>query len=177
MIPIITIHLVVADFYQDIAKDLLTGAREEIAKYKNQPVQTVHIAEVKEIKVPGALEIPAAIRYAVEGNKIENEKQQTAGNQLRHLGFVALGCVIRGETSHYDIVAGESARGLQILALDHMAAIGNGILTVENMAQAKIRANPGQVSDSGKGAVGNKGGFAARACLELLELKRQNGLI
>ncbi|MCX8500554.1 MAG: 6,7-dimethyl-8-ribityllumazine synthase, partial [Alphaproteobacteria bacterium] len=76
----------------------------------------------------------------------------------------ALGCVIRGETSHYDIVAQESARGLQQLALKHSLCIGNGILTVENEAQAMERADPARL---------DKGGFAARACLEMIALKEQ----
>ena len=161
------IKLVVADFYQDIAHDLITGARQAIENYNRNPKYPFIINKVDEITVPGALEIPAAIRYAL----IKAERDGI------NVGFVALGCVIRGDTSHYDIVANESARGLQILALDHLAAIGNGILTVENRAQAGVRANPGSISDHGKGAVGDKGGFAASACIDLLQLKHQNGLL
>ena len=98
--------------------------------------------------VPGALEIPAAIRLALAGGGYD--------------AFVALGCVIRGETSHYDIVAGESARGLMELALRHEALIGNGILTTDSGAQARVRADP-----DGK----DKGGAAARAALALLQVK------
>jgi len=82
-------------------------------------------------------------------------------------GYVALGCVIRGETSHYDHICDESARGLGELGLRHNAAIGYGILTVENEEQAWVRA---RVSD------GNKGGDTARACLAMIGLKRQLGL-
>ena len=98
--------------------------------------------------MPGALEIPAAIRLALAGGGYD--------------AFVALGCVIRGETSHYDIVAGESARGLMGLALHHQALIGNGILTTDNGAQARVRADP-----DGK----DKGGDAVRAALALLQVK------
>jgi 6,7-dimethyl-8-ribityllumazine synthase len=82
-------------------------------------------------------------------------------------GFVALGCVIRGETTHYDYVCGESARGLQCLALEHNLAIGFGILTVENEAQALARARIDRK---------NKGGEAANACLAMIELKRHLGV-
>jgi 6,7-dimethyl-8-ribityllumazine synthase len=97
------------------------------------------------ITVPGALELPAAIALAVD----------------RYDAFVAVGVVIRGETYHFEIVAGESARALMALTLDGFP-IGNGILTVENEAQAVVRADPAQ---------GDKGGDAARAALALLELK------
>ena len=77
-------------------------------------------------------------------------------------GYVALGCVIRGETTHYDYVCGESARALMDLAVDHQLAIGNGIITVENEAQAIARSKPDQK---------NKGGFAASACLRMIQLR------
>ena len=101
--------------------------------------------------MPGALEIPAAIRLALDHGGYD--------------AFVALGCVIRGETSHYDIVAGESARGLIELAVHHGALIGNGILTTDNGAQARVRAGR---SPDGK----DKGGDAARAALALLQIRR-----
>jgi len=97
--------------------------------------------------VPGALELPGAIALADESGRYD--------------AFVALGVVIRGETYHFEIVAGESARGLMALTMDGIA-VGNGILTVENEAQAIVRADPGQ---------GDKGGGAAEAALALLELK------
>lgn len=139
-----TILIVDARFYDDIADELLAGAT---AALKKAGVVYEHIS------VPGALEIPAAIRMAMETGK--------------YAGYVALGCVIRGETTHYDYVCNESARGLADLALHHMQPIGNGILTVENRAQARARA---RVAEK------DKGGFAANACLAMLQLKRRFGL-
>ena len=106
-----------------------------------------HTAEV--LTVPGALEVPAAIALAAESGPYE--------------GFVALGVVIRGETYHFEIVAGESARGIMALTLDGLA-VGNGILTVENEAQALVRADPQQL---------NKGAGAAEAAMALLALKEK----
>lgn len=139
------ILIIEARFYDDIADELSAGA---IAALEQAGVTYEKIA------VPGALEIPAAIRMAMETG--------------RYAGYVALGCVIRGETTHYDYVCAESARGLNDLATHHMQAIGNGILTVENRAQALARARV---------AHKNKGGFAANACLSMLQLKRQFGLV
>lgn len=164
------IYLVVADFYQDIARDLITGARAVLENYHNGANPIIIAGE---FTVPGALEIPAAIRFLLN----KEEPIDFVGRRINNLAFVALGCVIRGETSHYDIVANESARGLQELALHHKAVIGNGILTVNTMEQARIRANPHKVTDQGKGELGNKGGLAARACLRLLEIKQQAGLL
>jgi len=109
--------------------------------------------------VPGAFEIPAAIRCALEARDKDPRR--------RFDGYVALGCVIRGETTHYDYVCAESARGLQSLALEHGIAIGFGILTVENEAQALARARIDRK---------DKGGEAARACLAMIDLRRQLGL-
>jgi len=108
-----------------------------------------HQAEV--ITVPGALEIPGAIALADQGGGYD--------------GYVAIGVVIRGETYHFEIVAGESARGIMALTMDGMA-IGNGILTVENEAQALVRADPAQK---------DKGGEAAKAALALLALREKFG--
>lgn len=105
------------------------------------------------VEVPGALEIPAAIAMAAKSGKYQ--------------GYVALGCVVRGQTSHYDIVAGESARGLNELAMHQLLPIGNAILTTENKRQAIRRANP---------ELGNKGGFAANAVLAMLKLKTDLGV-
>lgn len=127
-----------ARFYEAISDQLAEGA-----------VQALESAgvDVDRISVPGALEIPPAIAIsAISG---------------RYQGFVALGCVIRGETSHYDTVANESSRGLMDLGVRDRLAIGNGILTVENQEQAEVRANP---------AKKDKGGDAARACLALMAL-------
>lgn len=138
------ILIVEARFYPEISDLLLNGA---IAKLKACGF------DYEVINVMGALEIPIAISFALESKK--------------YAGFVALGCVIRGETSHYDIVANESARGLMKLSLKKHLAIGNGILTVENDNQAFVRADPAQK---------DKGGFAAAACLRMIELQKQFGL-
>ena len=105
------------------------------------------------LSVPGALEIPSAISLVSQGNEAK-----------LFAGYIALGCVIRGETSHYDIVCGESARGLSKLALDKNLAIGNGILTVDNWEQAWARASVLKK---------NKGRDAAIACLSLFEIKQR----
>jgi 6,7-dimethyl-8-ribityllumazine synthase len=138
------ILIVSARFYNDIAAELEKGAIEALKKVN---------ATYKVIDVPGALEVPAVIRYALATNQYD--------------GFIALGCVIRGETSHYDTVCHESSRALNLLTLQFNAAIGNGILTVENNAQAMTRARI---------AEGDKGGFAANACLRLVEIKQAMGL-
>ena len=145
------ILIVEARFYEDIADALVQGAT---ARLEQAGVTFDRIA------VPGAFEIPAAIRYAVEA-------MATRSDATRYDGFVALGCVIRGETTHYDYVCVESARGLQDLALDHRLAIGYGILTVENDDQAWARASVEKK---------DKGGGAAQACLDMIALKRQFGL-
>ena len=131
--------LVVAPFYRDIADMLLAGARAAV-----EAAQASH----ETVAVPGALEIPTAVRLA-----------SRAGG---YHGFVALGCVIRGETSHYDTVCNDSSRGLTLLGLEGLP-IGNGILTVETLAQAEMRADPARM---------NKGGGAAEAALHLVALAR-----
>jgi 6,7-dimethyl-8-ribityllumazine synthase len=134
------ILLVEARFYPHLSDMLLEGARAavEAAGHKHET-----------ITVPGALELPAAISLAAKSG--------------RYCAFVALGVVIRGETYHFEIVAEESARALMELTLQGFA-IGNGILTVENEAQAIERANPKR---------GDKGGHAARAALALHELRER----
>src|ERR1700687_990447 len=129
--------IVEARFYEDISDALLRGARSVLDDVG---------AEYDTITVPGALEIPAAIAMALD-----------AANARRaaYDGVIALGCVVRGDTYHFEIVANESARGLMNLSVARGIAIGNGILTVENEAQAKARA----------GSVSNKGADAARAAL------------
>lgn len=136
------IMIVQAIFYEDIAIDLETGAIAAI-----EAAGATH----ETFKVPGAFEIPAAIKFA------------HATQERNFEGYVALGCVVRGETSHYDYVAGESARALQSLAIGHELAIGNGILTVDTMDQAIARAAP-----DGR----NKGGDAATTCLAMIALKQ-----
>jgi 6,7-dimethyl-8-ribityllumazine synthase len=138
--------IVEARFYDHIADELLAGAKAALAAAK---------ADFEVVSVPGALEIPTAIAMAEEGG------HRPAG--ARFDGYVALGCVIRGETFHFEIVAGESARGLMDLAIGRRLAIGNGILTVEDEAQALARARPSE---------GDKGGGAAKACLALIGLNR-----
>jgi 6,7-dimethyl-8-ribityllumazine synthase len=133
-------HLLIVEarFYAHLNDMLLAGARGAIEA-------AGHSHET--IAVPGALELPGAIALAAETGKYD--------------GYVALGVVIRGETYHFEIVAGESARGLMALTMDGIA-VGNGILTVENEAQAIVRADPGQA---------NKGGGAAEAALALMALR------
>jgi 6,7-dimethyl-8-ribityllumazine synthase len=133
-------HVLIAEarFYAHLNDMLLDGTRGaiEVAGHTHET-----------ISVPGALELPGAIALAAESGEYD--------------AYVALGVVIRGETYHFEIVAGESARGLMALTMDGLA-VGNGILTVENEQQAVVRADPKQ---------GNKGGGAAEAALTLLELK------
>ena len=134
--------IVEARFYSHLNDLLLQGARGalEAAGHSHET-----------ITVPGALEVPGAIALAAESNRYD--------------GFVGLGVVIRGETYHFEIVAGESARGLMALSLDGLA-IGNGILTVENEAQALTRARPDEK---------DKGGEAAKAAIAMLELRGRFG--
>ena len=141
------ILIVQARFYEEVADELLRGA---------SAVLDEAAADYETVAVPGAFEIPAAVRMALRSMDFR-------GGQRRYDGFVALGCVIRGETSHYDYVCGESARKLQDLACEFTLAIGYGILTCENHEQAMARA---RVSER------DKGGDAARACLAMIEVKR-----
>ena len=141
--------IVEARFYDDIQDALLAAAIEQLDE-----AGVTH--EV--ITVPGALEIPAATAIAIEA-------ADKAGRPYD--AVVALGCVIRGETSHYDTVCQESARGLMDLTIQYDLAIGNGIITVENEDQAWARAKP---EDQ------DKGGGAAKACLTMVALKRRWGL-
>lgn len=134
--------IVEARFYEHLNDMLVAGARAAIEA-------AGHKAEV--ITVPGALEIPGAVALAADSGRYD--------------AFVAIGVVIRGETYHFEIVAGESARGLMALSMDGVA-IGNGILTVENEAQALVRADPAQK---------DKGGEAAKAALAMLALKAKFG--
>jgi 6,7-dimethyl-8-ribityllumazine synthase len=134
--------LVEAPYYAHIAGLLREGAARAL---------TAAGATFDAVSVPGAFEIPAAIAAAARAN-------------APYDGYVALGCVIRGETSHYDHICAESARALQDLAVRDGLAIGYGILTVENEAQALARAAPGNR---------DKGGEAVRACLAVIDIKRR----
>lgn len=135
--------IVDADFYRDLAAELVRGAVAEL---------DARGIAYDRVSVPGALEIPPAISLA---------SRRGDGGPV-YDGYVALGCVIRGETSHYDIVCGESARGLTELALDRNLAIGNGILTADTGDQAWARADVDRK---------NKGRDAVIACLGLVDLK------
>jgi 6,7-dimethyl-8-ribityllumazine synthase len=134
-----TVLIVEARYYVELNDWLIAGAKAVIE-------EAGHTSEI--LTVPGALEIPGAISTAAESRKYE--------------AYVAIGVVIRGETFHFEIVAGESARGIMALTMDGLA-IGNGILTVENEAQAMERANPKKK---------NTGGEAARAAISLLNIQR-----
>jgi 6,7-dimethyl-8-ribityllumazine synthase len=137
--------LVVGDFYRHIADELIGGAVGAL-----EAIGATHSI----IRVPGVFEIPAVIANA------ERSAHRPAGR--KYDGFVALGCVIRGETSHYDYVCGESARALMVMSVEGLP-IGYGILTVENEAQAIVRASRTQK---------NKGKDAVEACLAMLTIKR-----
>lgn len=141
------VAIVEARFYEDIGDELAAGAIAALDAAG---------ASHERFAVPGALEIPASIAIL---------SRRTARAGRRFDGFVALGCVIRGETTHYDIVAGESSRGLMDLAIAGRLAIGNGILTVENDEQAWRRARRSDL---------DKGGGAALACLAMIGLVRRS---
>jgi 6,7-dimethyl-8-ribityllumazine synthase len=139
--------VVEARFYADIADELLAGAGDALQAFG---------AAFDVVSVPGAFELPAAIAMAHDG------AQQPGG--AAYDGYVALGCVIRGETTHYDYVCGESARGLMDLSVTKGLPIGYGVLTVEDADQAWARARRSQ---------GDRGGVTARACLDMIALKRR----
>ncbi|GGF74464.1 6,7-dimethyl-8-ribityllumazine synthase 1 [Azorhizobium oxalatiphilum] len=145
-VPGARVLIVEGRYYEALADELLAGARA---------VLEAAGCVVEVITVPGALEIPIAAEIALEQAELEDEPIEAV---------VALGCVIRGETYHFEIVAGESSRGLMDLALAHALPLGNGILTVETEAQAWERARLTE---------GNKGGGAAEAALTLVRLKRR----
>lgn len=138
----VKVLIVVAPFYKDIADNLVVGAKAILDQAG---------AAYEVVEMPGALEVPTAIRIADRQSNFD--------------GYVALGCVIRGETTHYDTVCNDSSRALQLLGLDG-CCIGNGILTVETRAQAEVRADPEQM---------NKGAGAAAASLHLIALTRRWG--
>lgn len=138
----VKVLIVVAPYYKDIADGMVAGAIAELEKAG---------ATHEIVEVPGALEVPTAVSIAFK--------------QADYDGFVAIGCVIRGETTHYDTVCNDSSRALQLLGLNG-ACVGNGILTVENYDQAAVRSDPGGQ---------NKGGGAAAAALHLVALTRRYG--
>jgi 6,7-dimethyl-8-ribityllumazine synthase len=144
-LPGLRVLIVEGRFYDHINDELVAGARAVIEAAGGT-------ADV--ITVPGALEIPIAIAIAIDS---------AAAAGRPYDGAVALGCVIRGETYHFEVVAGESSRALMDLAVNRKLPLGNGILTTENEAQAVARANRSDM---------NKGGGAAEACLALVRLAR-----
>ena len=138
--------IVEARFYDDLADALLEGAKDALR---------ARGAQFDVVSVPGALEVPTAIALAVEAGRYPTAP--------RYDGYVALGCVIRGETYHFEIVSDQSAAGIMLLGTRGLI-IGNGILTVEDEDQAWARARLSE---------GDKGGGAARACLDLIALKKR----
>ena len=143
-------HLLIVEarFHEGLADALLAGAKAALEEAG---------ATCDVVTVPGALEVPAVIAFA-------EEAAEEGGTEYD--GYVALGCVIRGENYHFEIVANDSSRGLMDLATLGLLAIGNGILTVENEEQAWVRA---------RRADGDKGGFAARAALTMIALRERLG--
>ena len=141
-----SLHMLIVEarFYDNISDELLRGATQVLDRAG---------ARYDRVSVPGTLEIPAAIAIALDAAR---------RRRAPYDGVIALGCVIRGETHHFEIVANESARALMDLAVQERLPIGNGILTVENAAQAHVRARAEE---------GNKGGVAARAALTMAALK------
>lgn len=140
--------IVEAKYYEDIADELLRGATAVLDETG---------ASHERVEVPGAFEVPAAVSMAVRSMEFYSGRR-------RFDGYVALGCVVRGETSHYEHICRESARALQDLACRYCLALGYGILTVENRDQAAVRA-----AVDGR----NKGGEAAAACLRMIGVKTQ----
>ena len=147
-----TPHLLIieARYYEKISDELAKGAVAALEAAG---------ATYDRLAVPGAFEIPAAIRMNIKAMEL-------VGGRRRYDGYVGLGCVIRGETSHYDYVCGECARGLMDLTLEFSVAVGFGVLTVENEAQAWARASVDKA---------DKGGVVANAALRMIEIKREFG--
>lgn len=147
----VRIMIVEARFYAHISDALLQGVVAELERQD---------ATYDRYEVSGAFEIPGAIRIAIEARRLEKDAPL-------YDGYIALGCVIRGETTHYETICAESARGLMDITLEHGVALANGILTVENEAQAIARAS---IRDK------NKGGEFAQACLGMVHLRRKFGI-
>ncbi len=146
------ILIVESRFYEQITDNLVKGAVRELQNAG---------AGFKRVIVPGILEIPSAIRYAVRSMEMRATEE-------RYAGYITLGCAIKGETDHYDHVCREAFAGVQNLSLLYTLSVGNGILTVHNEAQALERSSPEKR---------NFGGQAARACLRMVEIKKELGLI
>ena len=144
--------IVSAEYYEDIAEQLFAGAKAVL-----EETRLSH----DRVTVPGTFEIPAALRFHMRSLEVR-------GSATNYLGFIALGCVIRGETDHYDHICRETSRALMDIATDCWAPLGFGILTCHTIEQARARADV-----NGK----NKGAEAARACLKMIELKRSLRLL
>jgi 6,7-dimethyl-8-ribityllumazine synthase len=142
------ILIVESRFYGDIADELAKGAVEALDK-----------ADVghERLGVPGTFEIPAAIRFAIRSMEVRSAP-------MGYAGFIALGCVIRGETDHYEHICRETSRALMDMTINYSVAIGFGVLTCETRQQATVRAAVDQM---------NKGGDAASACLAMLDIKKK----
>jgi len=139
-----------APYYADITNALAAGAVAAVAAAG---------ATSARLAVPGALELPQALATLIHAERVG----RFAGAAKAYDGIVVLGCVIRGETAHFDIVVNNANHWLMKLAIKHGVPLGNGLLTMDTEAQAWVRAEPGK---------GNKGGDAARACLRLIEIER-----
>jgi 6,7-dimethyl-8-ribityllumazine synthase len=150
--PGVHVLILEAPYYQDVSDELLKGAA---AVLKDAQVTYDRVA------VPGALELPQALRSAIEAGEFAR-----SGRAPKYHGVIALGCVIRGETSHYDIVCNNTNHWLMHLAITHAIPLGNAVLTVDTHAQALARA---------RGGASGKGGDAARACLRVLWLAQNSG--
>lgn len=142
-------YLLIIDsrFYEDVADELVRGAVAAIEAGQGSHTR---------VSVPGAFEIPAAVRFAVRSMEL-------VGGRRRYDGYVLLGCIIRGETDHYEHVCRESIRGISELAAQYSLAVGLGILTCDTREQALVRADVSQ---------GNKGGAAADAAMHMIRVKR-----
>ena len=157
------VMIVEARFYEDIANLMMKSVTAELDDAG---------ATYECFRVPGAFELPGAIRMAIgAGEKVDHDHcERAASNDTQvgllggYHGYIALGCVIRGETTHYDYVCQESARGLNDLVLRYGIALGYGVITAENKEQAQARARRDRH---------DRAGAAARACLAMIELKRQ----
>lgn len=145
------IMIVESPYYEEINNNMVESVLIELASAG---------ATYERFEVPGSFELPGAIRMAIESDNYPTDKKQFDG-------YIALGCVIRGETSHYDYVCEESARGLNDLVLKYAIALGYGVLTTENRDQALARSRREQH---------DRGGAAARACLAMIEMKRKFNL-
>jgi len=139
--------IVESRFYEDLADELAKGATQVLERAR---------VPYERLAVPGVFEVPAAICYALRSMEAHSASAPYAG-------FVALGCVIRGETDHYDHICREASRALMDIAINHYAALGFGILTCETYEQARVRAAVDQK---------NKGADAAVACLRMMEIKK-----